>query len=109
MEDRFVAGIGSVAGNMNVTGRRLYLTVTFNNRSVAINKQKAVWRHFRPVPAIGIDQIEFIGSVTLYGKVIADALMHIEISSEPDCCSKIIPILSNGFQMVRFGQHGSGS
>ena len=63
--------------------------------------------HWTEVTAIGVDQIEFLGPFTLHRKMVANTLMQIEISGQPNGRSQVFTVGLDGFQMVSTVQHGN--
>jgi len=69
-----VARIGAMPLHVDVARRGLDFAIALNDVAVAVDEQQVFGPHLRPVHAVRIDQVAFLGPRHDHGEMIADAL-----------------------------------
>ena len=57
VQNALMPRVGAMSCDMDETSCRFDLTLPFDHLSVTVDEQKVLSAHFRPVQAIGIDQL----------------------------------------------------
>ena len=89
VEDRLVARVRPVAGDVDVARRRLDLAFPFQHLPGAVDHQEVGRPHLAPVDAVGIDQIVLLAAGQRDREMVADALVELMFRGEAERGGKL--------------------
>ena len=111
VEDRLVARVRPVAGDVDVARRRLDLAFPFQHLPGAVDHQEVGRPHLAPVDAVGIDQVTLLAAGQRDREVVADALVELMFRGEAERGrpAPLHRVRGHRPQLVAVGVHGAGT
>ena len=86
-----MAWIGLVSGDMDVARCGLDLARAFEHMALIVDQQEIGGSHFRPMDAIGIDEIAPLRVRKCHREMVANPFIEFEMRCHPQGCCKIDP------------------